>query len=191
MRLAFWPGGGGGPDSFEPIAPALAAAGVDVTTLDPRYDERTDWSIPSLAGELAATGADAYGGFSWGGAVAVTAALLVRPRAVVLVDGGHFGGSDFPPEPLDEAGTEEARSTMAAIFEGYARYDAAAALPKLDRETRVLLVAAGRNPLSTEHVPRFERLVPWADVRIVESGHDIPAEAPGELGDIVAEWLQA
>jgi pimeloyl-ACP methyl ester carboxylesterase len=95
MRLAYWPALGGGLTSFAEVAPVLATAGVESFVVDPRYGTRADWSLSALATELAATGADAYAGSSWGGAVAACAALLRPPRALVLFDGGHFATTDF------------------------------------------------------------------------------------------------
>jgi hypothetical protein len=89
VRLAWWPGLGSGPRTLAEVAPALADAGVEVEVLDPRYGSRDDWSLPALARELTATGADAYGGASYGAAVAVTAAVERPPDALVLVDGGY------------------------------------------------------------------------------------------------------
>lgn len=115
------------------------------------------------------------GGGGKGGAAAATAAAASPPRALVLVDGGHFGGPDFPADSID----------------AYLAYDAEETLSRLDRATRVLMVVAGRNQVSVDVVARFERLVPWADVRIVDSGHDVIEEMPDELGTLIAEWLHA
>jgi hypothetical protein len=198
MRLALWPGGGGEPADLAPLEPALRAASVEPLLLDPEYATRSDWSIETLAGVLAATGADAFGGASWGGAVAATAAVQAAPRALVLIDGGHFGGPDFSPAAIDEVlasaddlGWRHGAETLEPIFRAYENYDATQTLTRLDRATRVLLVAAGKNELSTAVLPRFEELVPWGDVRVVDSGHDIVEEMPDELGRLVGEWLAA
>lgn len=95
MTIAFWPGLGGDASTLCEIAPVLAARGHHAFALDPRYGLREDWSLAALASELAATGADVYAGHSWGGAVAVEAALIRAPRALVLLDGGHIGRADF------------------------------------------------------------------------------------------------
>lgn len=96
MRLAFWPGLGGGTEALIEVAPVLGVRGIDSTVVDPRYGDRRDWSLGSLAEELAATEADMYAGHSWGAGIAVVAAALRAPRALVLLDGGHVAPTDFP-----------------------------------------------------------------------------------------------
>jgi pimeloyl-ACP methyl ester carboxylesterase len=96
VRLAFWPGLGGGSKTLIELEAPLAERGIDATTSDPLYGNRTDWRLGTLAAELAATGADVYGGHSWGGAVAATAAAESPPSALVLLDGGHLGPRDAP-----------------------------------------------------------------------------------------------
>jgi len=95
MTIAFWPGLGGDTAAFCEIGPVLAARGYPATVVDPRYGRRDDWSLAALGSELAGTGADVYAGHSWGGAVAVEAASIRPPRALVLLDGGHIGQPDF------------------------------------------------------------------------------------------------
>jgi pimeloyl-ACP methyl ester carboxylesterase len=95
MTIAFWPGLGGDTAAFCEIGPVLAARGDPATVVDPRYGRREDWSLAALGSELAATGADIYGGHSWGGAIAVEAASIRPPRALLLLDGGHIGQPDF------------------------------------------------------------------------------------------------
>lgn len=106
MRLAFWPGLGGGATSLAEIGPALAERGVESVTLDPLYGRRDSWALELLAGELAATGADAYAGHSWGAAVAARAAVLRAPCGLVLLDGGYVSPAEFAslgaPETLEE-----------------------------------------------------------------------------------------
>jgi hypothetical protein len=198
MRLALWPGGGGGPADMAPLGPSLRARDVEPTFMDPAYSTRADWRMSALAEELAATGADAFGGTSWGAAVAATAAAASPPRALVLLDGGHFGGPDFPASTMDEVVelAEQGKlptdvETTRALFRAYVDYDAVQTLGRLDRATRVLLVAAGRNEFSLELIPRFAELVPWGEVRVVESGHGVVEEMPDELGALVADWLAA
>jgi pimeloyl-ACP methyl ester carboxylesterase len=116
MRLAFWPGLGGGASSLAEIAPVLEERGIESVTLDPRYGRRDDWGLETLAAELAATGADVYAGHSWGGAIAARAAVRWPPAALVLLDGGHVSPAEFPSfggkETLDER-LEEIRTIHA------------------------------------------------------------------------------
>jgi pimeloyl-ACP methyl ester carboxylesterase len=118
VRLAYWPGLGGGTTSLEEIRPVLDAHGIELVVLDPRYGARSDWDLDSLADELAATGADAYAGHSWGGAVAACAAVREPPTALVLLEGGFISPSEFArfgaKPTLDER--------VAEIREGHARY---------------------------------------------------------------------
>ena len=95
MRLAYWPGLGGGTTSLSEITPVLAARGIDSDVLDPRYADRSDWDLGTLAGELVSTGADVYAGHSWGGAIAARAAVQEPPGALVLLDGGFISPCEF------------------------------------------------------------------------------------------------
>jgi pimeloyl-ACP methyl ester carboxylesterase len=118
MRLAFWPGLGGGPASLAEIGPVLASAGVEAVTIDPRYGARTDYSLPALAAELAATGADVYAGHSWGAAVAATAAAARPPCALVLLDGGHVSPHEFVDFGAERT-LDERVAELRAEHEGY------------------------------------------------------------------------
>jgi pimeloyl-ACP methyl ester carboxylesterase len=95
VRLAYWPGLGGGTSSLAEIRPVLAARGIESIVLDPRYGARSTWDLGTLADELAATGADVYAGHSWGAAIAGRAALRRPPAALVLLDGGFISPSEF------------------------------------------------------------------------------------------------
>jgi len=118
VRLAYWPGLGGGTTSLSEISPVLDARGIDTVVLDPRYADRSDWNLETLAGELAATGSDVFAGHSWGGAVAARAAVQEPPMALVLLDGGFISPSEFSrfgaKPTLDER--------VAEIREEHARY---------------------------------------------------------------------
>ena len=54
----------------------------------------------------------------------------------------------------------------------------------------VLLIVASNND-DHEALERFRRAVPQATVSIVDSGHDVVEDAPGETVSLVAEWLAA
>jgi len=118
MNLAYWPGLGGGTSSFAEVGPVLQARGIASYVVDPRYGDRTDWDLESLASELIATGADAYVGHSWGAAIAARAAVREPPAALVLLDGGFISPSEFAlfgaKPTLDER--------VAEIREEHARY---------------------------------------------------------------------
>jgi pimeloyl-ACP methyl ester carboxylesterase len=240
MRLAYWPGMGGGPGSLDEVAPILRAAGVDAFVVDPRYEERREWGLDALAAEVAATGADVYAGSSWGGAIAARAAVERAPRALVLLDGGHFGTRDYGNDPSRELAevrrlyeedwrwptwdaylefkrgtgprwneTIEAIAREAAemrdgevrfaysvetferIFRAYQGYDAPATLASISPETRVLVVAADLDKGRRKLARRAQKLMPHADVRLVDSGHDVVWDKGPELGHMVAEWLAA
>jgi pimeloyl-ACP methyl ester carboxylesterase len=61
-----------------------------------------------------------------------------------------------------------------------------AALGKL--ELPILLVLASRND-TAEEIQRFDVTVPHAELVTIESGHDLFADAPEEVGAVVADWL--
>ena len=54
----------------------------------------------------------------------------------------------------------------------------------------VLLVLASENDTSAE-VERFRAAVPQVELRIIDSGHDLLAEAPNETIDVVSTWLRS
>jgi pimeloyl-ACP methyl ester carboxylesterase len=113
MTIAFWPGLGGDAATLCEIGPVLAGRGYPASVVDPRYGLRDDWSLGTLASELAATRADVYAGHSWGAAVAVEAAAIRAPRALVLLDGGHIGSDDFAAfggSPDPETAIQEVRA---------------------------------------------------------------------------------
>ena len=51
----------------------------------------------------------------------------------------------------------------------------------------LLLVAA--DDAASDDVDRFRAAVPQAVIRAVDSGHDVPEDAPDELVAVVADWL--
>lgn len=117
---AFWPGLGGDALSLTEVAPVVARRGVSFTALDPGYGRRGDWALDTLARELAETGADVYAGHSWGAAVAVEAAALIPPQALVLLDGGYLGpselaGADADADPAPERASAALRAEHEAL----------------------------------------------------------------------------
>jgi pimeloyl-ACP methyl ester carboxylesterase len=54
----------------------------------------------------------------------------------------------------------------------------------------VLLVLAAENN-TTDETERFRRAVPQAEVRVIDSGHDLLADAPAETIALVGDWLLA
>jgi pimeloyl-ACP methyl ester carboxylesterase len=95
-------------------------------------------------------------------------------------------GEVLPPFDSDE---------LEAIFRAYEAYDATSTLAGLADHVCVLLVvpppapahAAARNRL----LERFARLVPEADVREVDSPHDLIWGLGPSLGDLIGDWLRA
>ena len=81
--------------------------------------------------------------------------------------------------------------TFERIFRAYQGYDAVATLSSISPETRVLVVAADLDETRRALARRAQELVPHADVRLVESGHDVVWDKGPELGHMVAEWLRA
>ena len=192
MKLALWPGLSGEADSYGPIELEAQAPGLEVVTVDPRYATRDDWRLETLAAELIATGADVYGGASWGAAVAATAAKLQPPAALVLLEGG------FVQPPADTSWIDDVvaaapennwaygEQTLRAILAPFSDYDAAATLAPIAGVVPTLAVVSsqieGRRELVEEHAA-------WADVRFVASGHDVVGELGAALGGLVCDWL--
>ena len=248
MRLAYWPGLGGGTTSLAEISPVLGARGIETTVLDPRYADRVEWDLEALAGELASTGADVYAGHSWGGAIAARAAVRRPPAALILLDGGFISPSEFArfgakatlDERVAEIREEHARyrwptredylafaraesprwnetieadalegmryeqgevlppfdsDELELIVRGYEEYDAPSTLAALTADVRVLLVAAQPPPERAdghgELLDRVRNLVPQAEIRQVESGHDVIWGLGPALGELMADWLLA
>jgi hypothetical protein len=194
MRLAFWPGLSGEADSFSPLELEVHAPGLEVVLVDPRYAARDDWRLEALAADLIATGADVYGGTSWGAAVAATAAALQPPTALVLLEGG------FVQPPADTSWIDDVvaaapendwaygEPTLRAILRAFSEYDAAATLAPIAGAVPTLAVASdqidGRHELVEERAS-------WADVRFVAAGHDVVGELGSALGALVCDWLLA
>jgi pimeloyl-ACP methyl ester carboxylesterase len=141
-------------------------------------------------------------GWSWGASIGVHLAARhqQRLRSLALLDAGH---TDLPGDPslsLDEIADGMAQqdghdfpSPRAAAAAVYGLFQeppstqhgalAAAGIP-------VLLIVAS-NGDSTEEVERFRTAVPRVVVRVVESGHDLFADAPGETVALVGDWLRS
>ena len=62
---------------------------------------------------------------------------------------------------------------------------------RLDSSLPVLLVGGGQSDtFLPEARSRFQAMVPWADVVVVEGGgHLFPQEAPGRTIEVVNDWL--
>ena len=118
MKLAFWPGLGGGAGSFAEITPVLAARGIDCLVIDPRYGRRSSWELEPLAEELVDSDADVYAGHSWGAAIAACAAVRRPPAALVLLDGGYVS----PPEFAQFGAKATLDERIAEIREEHAGY---------------------------------------------------------------------
>ena len=57
-------------------------------------------------------------------------------------------------------------------------------------EVPILLVVASGND-TADQLERFRRLVPHTDVRELDSGHDLLADAPDETIALVSEWVRS
>jgi pimeloyl-ACP methyl ester carboxylesterase len=118
MKLAFWPGLGGGALSLAEIGPVLAERGIDSVALDPRYGDRPSWELDTLAEELVGAAADVYAGHSWGAAVAAVAATKNAPLALILLDGGYVSPAEFARMGAKETADERLQE-IRAVHEGY------------------------------------------------------------------------
>jgi pimeloyl-ACP methyl ester carboxylesterase len=212
MKLAFWPGLGGESDVLDALAPAFEEHGIHPVVLDPRYGDRADWSLDTLAQELVATGADVYAGHSWGAAVAARAAAIGSPSRLVLLDGGFIAPPEFvgfgaePTADLRVASILRQHAEMVeqgealalsgpqleAIIRGYEQYDATATLAALGELPVLLVVArvddqvlAARDAL----LARFVELVPRGAVVEVDASHDVVDDMGPALARLLADWL--
>jgi lipase len=104
----------------------------------------------------------------------VRAAAEERDGAVVV---------RVPPEPV------------VAAAEGVVRERPSAALDALRHANVPVLVVAASQTIEEEWalaaLARFRTAVPGAEIRTVDSGHDVLADAPGESIPLVGEWLNA
>jgi len=83
------------------------------------------------------------------------------------------------------------RRAAAAAWHGLLQEQPSSAHTALARtQLPILLVLASRND-TTEEGERFRAAVPQAEVRSIDSGHDLLADAPEETIRTVAEWLGA
>ena len=192
MKIALWPGLGGEADSFAPIE--LRGPNLEVVTVDPRYGSREDWRLETLAAELVETGADVYGGASWGAAVAATAAALRPPTALVLLEGGFTQppeGDEWIAQTVAAAPENDwayGEERLRAILGPFGEYDAEATLAKIAGRVPTFVVASGQIEDRRELV---EQRVAWADVRFVPAGHDVVTELGPSLGALISDWLFA
>ena len=82
------------------------------------------------------------------------------------------------------------RRAAAAAWHGLVQEQPSSTHDALGRsETPVLLVVAARND-TAEELERFRAVVPHAEIRTVDSGHDLLADVPTETIDLVGDWLQ-
>jgi pimeloyl-ACP methyl ester carboxylesterase len=83
------------------------------------------------------------------------------------------------------------RRAAAAAWYGLLQQQPSSTHAELGRiEVPILLVVASGNDTADE-LDRFRRLVPRADARELESGHDVLADAPDETIALVSEWVRS
>jgi pimeloyl-ACP methyl ester carboxylesterase len=83
------------------------------------------------------------------------------------------------------------RRAAAAAWHGLLQEQPSSTYETLGRlELPVLLVVATGSDTAAD-VDRFRRAVPHADIRHVESGHDLLADAPDETIALVSDWLRS
>lgn len=82
------------------------------------------------------------------------------------------------------------RRAAAAAWHGLLQQQPSSTHQQLGRraEPPILLVVASGNDTASE-VERFRRSVPHAEIRRIDSGHDLLADAPEETIALVSEWL--
>jgi pimeloyl-ACP methyl ester carboxylesterase len=84
-----------------------------------------------------------------------------------------------------------ARRAAAAAWHGLLQEQPSSTHAALRRRgLPVLLVLASTNDTAAE-VTRFRAAVPGAEVRTIESGHDLLADAPEETVRLVGDWLRS
>jgi pimeloyl-ACP methyl ester carboxylesterase len=81
------------------------------------------------------------------------------------------------------------RRAAAAAWHGLIQEQPSSTHAALGRsDLPILLVTASRNDTAAE-LERFRTAVPHAEIRKIESGHDVLADAPEETISLVAAWL--
>jgi pimeloyl-ACP methyl ester carboxylesterase len=201
---------------LEPIAGRLVASGYRVIAVDgpgfgasPLVDAehyRLDVLAEAFGAVVRHEGAAPVVamGHSWGGAIAVlyAAAHPDEVRALVLLDSGHIDYMDLADvsEHSAEEWVEQVRQHDGERPEARGRAMAgltariSQAWPVLaEHRIPTLLLLATVPPhgeQNREHVPRFSRAVPHAEVRWLEGvTHSMLGDVGPGLGDDIASWL--
>jgi pimeloyl-ACP methyl ester carboxylesterase len=137
-------------------------------------------------------------GFSWGGTIA-SRIDPGRLEALVLIDVGYQAYDDEPPtfeallEEFADADFAEP-AVVAAGFHGARAEPPLDALPAVAGAGVPILLLAGTQPSverREDDLAEFRRLVPSADVRSIEGGHNLLEDAPDETIPAIGEWLRA
>jgi len=216
--LLFWPGlNPAGGWQLPEIGPLLADRGFHVLAIvppgaggTPPLDARRDYG-PSRLADLVVDVADGHGvdrfvymGHSWGGSIGahLGARHPSRLDGIVLLDGGHVDikvprvlrrvlVERFERRYRDgivEPDGDRAASSRAAAW---ALHGLVSEPPSKihDRIAVPVLLVVPAHSASSEDVRRFLEAVPHAVVEGVDSGHDIPEDAPEELVAFVCDWL--
>jgi pimeloyl-ACP methyl ester carboxylesterase len=136
-------------------------------------------------------------GFSWGGTIA-SRIDPGRLEAIALIDVGYQSDDDEPPsfeallEEFADADFAEP-AVVAAGFHGARAEPPLDALPAVGAAGVPILLLAGTQPAverREDDLAEFRRLVPSADVRSIEGGHNLLEDAPDETIPAIGEWLR-
>ena len=135
-------------------------------------------------------------GFSWGGTIGSRIDLR-RLAALVLIDVGYQSYDNVPPtfEALLEEFADADFADPAVVAAGF--YGARAeppldALPAAADAGVPILLLAGSEPFVERRerdLDEFRRLVPTAEVRSIECGHNLLEDAPAEAIPAIGDWL--
>jgi len=136
-------------------------------------------------------------GFSWGGTIG-SRVDPGRLDALVLIDVGYQSYDDEPPTfeaLLDEFAAADFAdpAVVAAGFHGARAEPPLETLPAVARAGVPILLLAGTEPIverRANDLDDFRRLVPTAEVRSVEGGHNLLEDAPDETIPAIGEWLR-
>ena len=181
---------------FRVLAPALPGIGGSPAV------RREDYLPSRLAARVEAALDEleldrfALVGFSWGGTIG-SRIDPGRLDALVLIDVGYQTYDDEPPTfeaLLDEFAAADFAdpAVVAAGFHGARAEPPLDALPGVAGAGVPILLLAGAEPLLERRerdLDEFRRLVPTADVRSIQGGHNLLEDAPDETIRAIGDWL--
>jgi pimeloyl-ACP methyl ester carboxylesterase len=178
--LVFWPGlNPWGELQLVEVGPLLAERGFHVVSLVPPIVDDPDAYLPTRLAKHVLDVADGRGidrfvfmGHSWGASIGVHLAAdhPDRVERLVLLDAGHTDVRDVGDRDALSRSSRPSRRRSSS--------------------TPGTTSSAGRSAsvLASGELERFRSVVPHARVEIVESGHDVPQDAPEALVSLVSEW---